>query len=93
MLDRPTDLIPLSAAADLLPRPRPGIKTHVRTVLRWIMDGKLQGWRLAGRWYVSRADLVAMATPFHAPPAITSRGDIRRRREKAAQVLRDARIT
>ncbi len=48
----PQDLVPLvQAAADCTVRPR--------TMRRWITRGRLQGWRVGGRVWVSAAQVVA----------------------------------
>jgi hypothetical protein len=50
-------LITLPQAANLVPPARNGKKTHVSTVLRWILKGidgvKLEGIRIGGRWLTS----------------------------------------
>ncbi len=56
----PEDLIRPSQAAKL-------VGCHMATVCRWVMTGKLRGWKLAGRRYlVSRADVQAMLEPVAA---------------------------
>jgi Protein of unknown function (DUF1580) len=58
--------IPLAAAATLIPPARNGKKTHLSTILRWILRGskapdgtlvKLEAVRLGGRWLTSREAL------------------------------------
>ncbi len=58
--------IPLAAAATLIPPARNGKKTHLSTILRWILRGakapdgtlvKLEAARLGGRWLTSREAL------------------------------------
>lgn len=59
----PGDWIGLAEAATLVRSPRPGKKTHLSTLYRWIAEGKLPCWR-RGRWrFVRRADLLALACP------------------------------
>ncbi len=50
MQDLPSDLIPLHQAAEI-------IRTCRQTVLRWVLNGRLTGYRVGHRWRVSRADL------------------------------------
>jgi excisionase family DNA binding protein len=50
----PDDLITTRAAAKLAGN------CHLSTILRWILTDKLGGWRRGGRWYVSRAEVLAM---------------------------------
>lgn len=59
----PTDLICLREAASLLPGIRPGKRMHLATLFRWCQEGKLPSWRIASRWFVSKADVLAMAKP------------------------------
>ena len=64
MFDLTTEaLIPLAAAARLVPPGRNGKRCHLSTILRWIMTGakapdgtvvKLEGLRIGGRWTTSR---------------------------------------
>lgn len=48
----PEDRIDARAAGRLL-----GL--HVSTVLRWLLEGKLRGYRVGGRYWLSRADVLA----------------------------------
>lgn len=57
--DLPADLIPLNFAAALL-------GTHRQTVLRWIMQGNLPGWKIGHRWRVSRRDVMDKIEPHDA---------------------------
>jgi hypothetical protein len=58
-------LITLPQAARLVPPARNGKKTHVSTILRWILRGvdgaHLEGARLGGRWFTSRGALQRFA--------------------------------
>src|SRR5262249_32787805 len=81
MLDLTTEQpIPLAAAADLIPPGRGGKKTHLSTLLRWILQGakspsgeivRLDACRLGGRWMTSREAIHRFAqalTPTHNVP-------------------------
>jgi excisionase family DNA binding protein len=60
----PADLLTVPEAADLL-------RCHQATVLRWIMRGKLTGYRFGRRWKVSRSALLAKVErkgPAMLPP-------------------------
>ncbi len=57
----PTDLIPLSEAAKLLPAYR-GARCHASTVYRMGKAGKLRMFR-ASCWRVSRQEVLALAEP------------------------------
>lgn len=63
----PDDAISTTAAAHLL-------KVHPSTVVRWVMSGKLPGWKVEGRFLVSRADVLArvirVAPAKPAPPPV-----------------------
>jgi hypothetical protein len=63
-------LIPLNAAARLIPPARSGKRTHLSTLLRWILRGArspsgervlLEAVRLGGRWMTSREALQRFA--------------------------------
>jgi len=63
-------LIPLAAAARLVPPGRNGKRCHLSTILRWIMTGakapdgtvvRLEGLRIGGRWTTSRQALQRFA--------------------------------
>jgi hypothetical protein len=63
-------LLPLSEAASLVPAACRGKKTHLSTVLRWILDGvrgpdgtrvRLEGVRLGRRWMTTRTSLQRFA--------------------------------
>jgi hypothetical protein len=62
--------LPLAEACHLIPPGRGGRRTHLSTVLRWILRGakapdgttvRLEGLRLGGRWMTSRAALQRFA--------------------------------
>jgi hypothetical protein len=91
MIDfRDEPLLPLTAAASLVPPARRGRKTHPSTLLRWILTGakgpggpvKLEAVRLGGRWMTTRSALQRFAerlTPdtVAAPPPPSSRSSTR----------------
>jgi hypothetical protein len=94
--------IPLSAAAAETPPGRNGKKTHLSTILRWILHGakapdgsrvRLDAIRLGGRWFTSREALQRFAealTPRLGGADMPGRrGPEKRRRasERAAQQL------
>lgn len=70
----PDDLIPIAEAAKRLPSHLPGKHVHIATVHRWIATGRLQGWRRGHYWFVSAADVRAMAVaaPFTPAAPLTS---------------------
>jgi hypothetical protein len=95
-------LLPLTRAAALVPPARSGRKTHLSTLLRWILQGsrgpdgavvRLEAVRLGGRWVTSREALQRFAerlTPrLDADPAPVPRSPARRQREseRAAREL------
>jgi hypothetical protein len=90
----PPDLIPLSEACKRGPRPARGRRRHRSTVLRWILDGKIRGWRVAGWWYVSASELDALLRPAPVDvPLGTEARDRLEAAERAAytdRVLREA---
>src|SRR5262245_12476114 len=74
--------ISLAAAAGLAPSGRSGKKTHVSTVLRWILVGskapggrqvRLEALRLGGKWVTSREALQRFAEAL--TPAIGDAGN------------------
>lgn len=94
--------IPLAEAAKLIPPARQGKRTHLSTLLRWILRGsrnpageivRLQGIRIGGRWMTSREALQRFAealTPrLDAPSPPTPRTPTARQRasERAAREL------
>lgn len=86
--DIPDDLITVKEAARLVHN------THTATIRRWVLNGKLQGYTLAGtRWLVSRADVLALIQPLTKPrkaPAIESPRQRGRRERDTDRVLRAA---
>ncbi len=90
----PTDLISVAEAARITHN------AHRGTIRRWILQGKLQGYQVAGfRMLVSKADVEALIQPF-APPTRGTAGfqerglpDTKRTRTKrqrdAERVLRE----
>ncbi len=75
----PDDLVGLAEAARILPCAIPGRKIHTATLCRWIFSGRLRGWKICGRLFVSRADLRALARPVKVKV-----GAIEQRKEKVA---------
>jgi hypothetical protein len=95
-------IIPLKTACTRVPPARDGKRTHLATILRWIMNGargpngervKLEAVRLGGRWMTSHEALQRFAerlTPATAEtPMATPRTPTARRRaaERAGQEL------
>ena len=95
--------IPLAVAASETPPGRNGKKTHLSTILRWILQGakapdgsriRLEGIRLGGRWLTSREALQRFAerlTPhFGGGDRPAPRGPTKRHRdsERAAAELK-----
>jgi hypothetical protein len=103
MIDLTTEApIPLAAAVKLVPPARTGKRTHLSTLLRWILTGakapdgslvKLEAIRLGNRWMTSKPALQRFAerlTPRPDSPAPASvRSPSRRQRagERAAEEL------
>lgn len=85
--DLPDDLIDTAHAARIA-------RSNIRTVFRWIITGKVQGWRRCGRWFVSRADIVALFEPAAAVTArparlVPTRREHTRRQRQAQEFLRE----
>jgi hypothetical protein len=96
-------LVPLAEAARLVPPGRSGQRTHISTVVRWILKGakgpdgrpvRLEALRIGGRWMTSREALQRFAealTPALAdqagPVPVRGPGARRRASERAAQEL------
>jgi hypothetical protein len=55
----PDDLIPLSEARLLIPS-RKGGRVAIQTLYRWILKGKLRGWRIGAYWFASRTEVLAL---------------------------------
>jgi excisionase family DNA binding protein len=86
----PQDLIPLSEACKLGPRPARGTRRHRSTVLRWVLAGRLRGWRSGGNWYVSKAELQALLRPECVQPAACE--EVRARLEAEARAAETDRV-
>ena len=72
----PEDLIESKHAARLA-------QCHIQAVYRWILKGKLRGWRRCGRTFVSRAELMGLFEPMPTQKEkpvndIPSRRDLKR---------------
>ena len=105
MLDLTTETpLPLADACRLVPPARGGRRTHLSTLLRWILRGakapagdvvRLEAVRLGGRWMTSREALQRFAerlTPrLGADPAPPARTPAARSRssERAAAKLQE----
>ena len=63
--DVPDDLIGTGQACLVRPLPARGQRRR-STVLRWILTGRLRGWRSGGCWLVSRAEVEASFKPVLA---------------------------
>jgi hypothetical protein len=93
--------IPLADACKLIPPARQGKRTHLSTVLRWILDGvkspagetvRLEGIRLGGRWMTSREAIQRFAerlTPVTDTPSPTAPRTPTRRQKAAEQAGRE----
>lgn len=90
----PGDLIPLSEAAKRGPRPARGARRHRSTILRWILSGKLRGWRVKQFWFVSESELRDLLRPVPAdvPLVVEARDRIEaeERERRADEALRAA---
>jgi hypothetical protein len=103
MIDLTTETpLPLAAAVKLVPPARTGKRTHLSTLLRWILTGakapdgslvKLEAIRIGNRWMTSKPALQRFAerlTPRLDSRAVTgARSPARRQRatERAAEEL------
>jgi hypothetical protein len=82
MLDFTNEIpIPLAEACKLIPAARQGKRTHLSTLLRWILQGArgpggetihLEAIRLGNRWMTSREALQRFAERLTPPPTDTS---------------------
>jgi hypothetical protein len=94
--------IPLSAATALVPAARNGKRTHLSTLLRWILTGarapsgelvRLEAVRLGGRWMTSREALQRFAErltpqlPAPSQPMPSTAGQRRRAADAAEREL------
>jgi excisionase family DNA binding protein len=84
----PNDLISTQEAAALVRPPR-GKATHVSTIIRWIVDGRLRGWRQGRWWMVSRAELLEVTRPVRVVPFRPAK-ETKAQRRWAAKVLASA---
>jgi excisionase family DNA binding protein len=64
----PPDLIAPRAAAAILPRTSEGNKVSLRSIYRWIRDGKLPAWKIGRRLLVSRSDVLGLVRPVPIKP-------------------------
>jgi hypothetical protein len=95
-------LIPLAEAAKMVPPARRGKKTHLSTLLRWVLKGakapdgtlvKLEALRVGGRWMTSREAIQRFALALTprldggARPAPRTPAQRRRDDERAAKEL------
>lgn len=65
------DWIPVGEAARLVPSPRSGKRTAIATIVRWILTGKLTGWKRGRWWFVRRSEVLCVGMPSpvaSAPP-------------------------
>jgi excisionase family DNA binding protein len=65
----PVDLIAPRAAAAILPRTSEGNKVSLRSIYRWIRDGKLPAWKIGRRLLVSCSDVRGLVRPVPVRPA------------------------
>jgi hypothetical protein len=94
--------IPLAEACKLVPPARQGKRTHLSTLLRWILRGarnpaggivRLEAVRLGSRWMTSRealqrfAEALTPSTDTPAPATPCTTGQRRRASERAAAEL------
>ena len=81
--ERPQDLITSSKAASIL-----GVHPH--TVVRWVVAGRLRGWKVGGRYRVSESDVRAMTQPVRldVPPRERTAEEMRAGSEAARERLR-----
>jgi hypothetical protein len=92
----------LAAAAAIVPPARNGRRTHISTILRWILQGakapdgqrvRLEAARIGGRWFTSREALErfsrALTPATDLPPATAPRTPTARQRasDRAATEL------
>lgn len=75
----PDDLVSTSRAAQLL-------KVNPCTVARWVIAGRLKGWRVAGRYRVSEGDVRAMMRPVQSD--IPAREMTKGEREAASEAAK-----
>ncbi len=82
-----SDWITLAQAAALVPSPRRGKKTHVSTLLRWILQGKLAGYRRGRWWMIRRQELLDLIEPTEVVPCRlpATAGELKRRQRELDQ--------
>ena len=76
----PCDLLPLREAAKLLPGTRPGRHLCIDVLRRWTWRGTLASWKIGGRLYVSRSEVLKQARPVvvkDAPAVVRCEGHAR----------------
>lgn len=94
MTDDLSDWIPVSEAVKLVPSPKPGKKTSLSTVYRWINEGRLEC-RRNGRWrFVRRSEVVQLLAPVaprpgRRPEALTRREWDERERQAVEHLRRE----
>jgi hypothetical protein len=90
-IDFPDDLIDTFEASKL-------VKLHVQIVRRWLRTGRVQGWRISRRWYVSKAELMShwktsaellAEKEAERGPLPSTRRELSRREKAVYQKLRD----
>jgi hypothetical protein len=81
-------LVSLSEACRMIVSPRPGKKTHLSTIYRWILDGRLPAVRRGRWWFVRVSDIMRLNVEFTARPR-ASLPIATTRQERAAQKWTD----
>lgn len=92
--ERPDDLISLKEATRLLPSPREGKRTHINTLRKHALTGRLRYWR-NGPWFlVSRAEVLALcqAVPPATPDPSVPTAERAARDARNAEVLKRHRL-
>ena len=90
----PEDAVTLNAAAALLPGSRPGRRLSLKSMYRWVMEGRLRGWRVGRTLLVSKGDVLALARPCRAPVDVEELARVARSRQdqETDRILREAKI-
>jgi excisionase family DNA binding protein len=85
----PDDLLTVKEAAKLL-KPARGRRVHVSSVLRWVLQGRLQGYRRGHYWFVRRADVLALTQPVQViqQPRMATARECQREQERVAAELK-----
>jgi excisionase family DNA binding protein len=60
---------------------------HPSTVYRWVRAGRLRGWRVEGKLFVSRAEVLAIIRPVNVP--LTPEAQARLRSIETERILRE----